>query len=249
MSDLWRMDPTSRFDGLAHDYHRFRPGYPDALFDRLLRDEPRTAADLGAGTGISACAMADRGVRVMAVEPNATMRHAAQPHPGVMWVEGTAESTGIEQGSMELVTAFQAFHWFDPEPAITEMIRILQPGRRIAAIWNERNERDEFTRTYGELVRRISNHHPAEARVEAAAALEKDQRLSNYEATIFESAQPMDLEHLLGRTRSISYLPKVGPLAATLREELETLFETWQDHDGLVRLVYRTSLHEATSPF
>src|SRR5690606_36647496 len=109
-------------------------GYPPALIDAILGglDAPIRAADVGAGTGISARALAQRGVEVVAVEPNAAMRAAAAPHPRVTWREGTADDTGLPDGAVDLVLVAQAFHWFDPPGALREFHRILRPGGRLA---------------------------------------------------------------------------------------------------------------------
>ena len=79
LSDL---SPTTRFSGRAADYVRHRPGYPAAAIAAVLRglgDPVRlVAADVGAGTGISSRLLAERGVRVLAIEPNAEMRAATR---------------------------------------------------------------------------------------------------------------------------------------------------------------------------
>ena len=81
----YELNPTSRFSDRADDYVKYRPGYPPAAIDAILNGlgppASLVAADVGAGTGISARALADRGVRVLAVEPNAVMANAAVPHP------------------------------------------------------------------------------------------------------------------------------------------------------------------------
>ena len=64
-----QMEQRSRsFDAWASEYERYRPGYPDALFEhiaqRLGLPEQAQVADLGAGTGKAARAMARRGWRV-----------------------------------------------------------------------------------------------------------------------------------------------------------------------------------------
>src|SRR5205085_9077451 len=72
------LDSVGRFSDRAADYVKFRPTYPAAAADAILAGlEPAgklVAADVGAGTGISARLLAERGVRVVAVEPGSAMR-------------------------------------------------------------------------------------------------------------------------------------------------------------------------------
>ena len=88
-----QMDTVERFTDRAADYVRYRPTYPaeavDTILDGLGPPEHLVAADIGAGTGISARLLGDRGVRVIAVEPGEGMRRAAASHPNVTWVAGT----------------------------------------------------------------------------------------------------------------------------------------------------------------
>ena len=86
------------------------------------------AADLGAGTGISSRLLAERGAHVLAIEPNQAMREAAEPHPHVEWVAARRNATGLHEASVDLVTAFQAFHWFDHAEGAREIVRILRPA-------------------------------------------------------------------------------------------------------------------------
>ncbi|MBV9438785.1 MAG: class I SAM-dependent methyltransferase, partial [Candidatus Eremiobacteraeota bacterium] len=123
------MRPTARFTKRADAYAAGRPSYPpaaiDALLDGLGDPSAVVAVDLGAGTGISSRLLAERGAQVLAVEPNAAMRAAAERHPRVEWIDGTAEQTGLAEASVDLVAAFQAFHWFHAPVALREAIRIL----------------------------------------------------------------------------------------------------------------------------
>ncbi|MBC7773083.1 MAG: SAM-dependent methyltransferase, partial [Pyrinomonadaceae bacterium] len=72
------LNPTGRFSDRAEDYKKYRPSYPpdaiDAILDGLGPPASLLAADIGAGTGISSTLLAERGVRVFAVEPNPAMR-------------------------------------------------------------------------------------------------------------------------------------------------------------------------------
>ncbi len=134
----FELSPTSRFADRASDYARFRPSYPAEAIDAALAGMPiasgLVAADIGAGTGISSRLFAERGVRVLAVEPNAAMRESAEPHEGVTFVDGTAEATGLESASVDLVICAQAFHWFRPVEALAEFRRIVKPGGRLVTL-------------------------------------------------------------------------------------------------------------------
>ena len=50
---------------------------------------------------------------------------------------GTAEATGLAEGSADVVVAAQAWHWVDVPAASAEAARVLRPGGRLAAVWNQ----------------------------------------------------------------------------------------------------------------
>ena len=166
---LHTMNPLSRFSDRAADYAKYRPSYPDEaiaiLLEGLGNPSQLVAADIGAGTGISSRLLAQRGLRVIAIEPNEAMREAASPHPLVELGDGSAEVTNIPDASLDLVTCFQAFHWFNPEPTLVEFHRILKPTGRLAVVWNDRDRNDELTQGYSCLVEIASKNHPAESRM------------------------------------------------------------------------------------
>lgn len=154
------------FDAWAGEYDRFRPGYPDELFEtiraRLALPERPLVVDLGAGTGRASLAMAALGWRVTAVEPGRPMldqlrANAANDGLILSTVQGTAEATGLDPASADLATAAQAFHWFEHDAALTEMARIVRPGGGIALFWNVRDEqRSPFVADYHVLLERYA---------------------------------------------------------------------------------------------
>src|SRR5579884_1615786 len=145
---LSELDPTGRFSGRAEDYARSRPRYPDAVLDALRRDiglSPQTiVADIGSGTGILTEMFLRNGNVVYGVEPNPDMRRAAEQllagYHRFHSINGTAEQTTLPAGSIDLVTAAQAFHWFDAAAARREFRRILRPPYIVALLWNDRRK-------------------------------------------------------------------------------------------------------------
>ena len=246
---LHAMNPQSRFSDRAGDYAKYRPSYPAAAIDSILEglDKPfGFAADIGAGTGISSRLLAERGVRVLAVEPNSEMRQAASPHPLVEFHNGTAENTNLPTASVDLVVCFQSFHWFDPTPTLLEFHRILKPSGRLAVVWNDRERDDEFTQHYTRLVQIASNHHPAESRLVSVDPLLASPLFPDVRCHTFTYRQELNKDGLIGRAMSVSYIPSSGPAQQQLVSDLKELYNRCNEN-GFVYLVYRTSVYLASS--
>jgi len=247
---LHQMNPLSRFSQQAGDYRKYRPSYPEGAIATIVEGlgQPSSilAADIGAGTGISSHLLAEAGVQVVAIEPNAAMRQEAQPHHRIQFTEGTAEATNLETASVDLVTCFQAFHWFNPQPALQEFHRILKPMGRLAVVWNNRDLKDKFTAGYSELVRRISNNHPAESRLTSVEPLLVSHLFPEVKYYSFSYRQKLDLEGLIGRANSVSYIPKEPQVQQQLMSGLQELYDSYCHQNGFVYIAYNTSVYLAT---
>ncbi len=123
------------FSGHAGDYARFRPGYPDELFDWLAAVAPgrKLAWDAGTGNGQAARGLASRFARVHATDASAEQVAHAEAPDNVLFACEPAESSSLPDGTVDLVTAGQAFHWFDPDAFHAEVDRVLRPGGVLAA--------------------------------------------------------------------------------------------------------------------
>jgi SAM-dependent methyltransferase len=244
---MGELDPTERFSDRAVDYARDRPTYPSAAVDAVVEGMGPPSrcrvADVGAGTGISARLLADRGATVVAIEPNRAMREVATPHARVTWRDGTAEATGLPDASVDLVVCAQSFHWFRRDEALAEFRRVLRPGGRVALVWNERDERDGVTVAYGRLVETAAGAE-IEAFRRRAASVGFGPPAPGFgparEVVVEGHVQRLDARGLLGRAMSASYVPKSGPARAALERGLEDLHARESDEEGRVRLVYRT---------
>jgi SAM-dependent methyltransferase len=239
---LYALDPTRRFSDRADDYTRFRPTYPPGAIDAALHalgPAPLTVADVGAGTGISSRLLAERGHRVLAIEPNAAMARAAEPDPGIAWIVGAAEATTLPAASVDLVLCAQSFHWFRPIEAARELARILRPGGRLALIWNVRDDRDPFTAAYSSVMDAASHGQSVDRGHFDREGIEALGLFTPFTLHEFGSSQVLDRQGVLGRALSASYFPKQGARREPLLADLDRAFSR-HARDGAVRLAYIT---------
>lgn len=120
----------------------YAPALLDALVDRGVLTPDVEVADVGCGTGILASQIRPLVAHVFGVEPNAAMLDQARSLLGSTRtftpVAGSAEATTLPPSSVDVVTAGQAFHWFDLAGFSRESRRILRPGGWTMLTWNHK---------------------------------------------------------------------------------------------------------------
>jgi SAM-dependent methyltransferase len=222
-------DATARFSDRAQAYGEYRPSYPKAAIDAVLRglgpEEQLIVADIGAGTGISANLLAQRVASVVAIEPNAHMRERSESRPNVHWEDGRAEELPLPNKSVDLATAFQAYHWFDPLKAFSEFTRVAR--RRVAIVQYERDETQPFAAAYGAIVKRYATDDTEALRLRT---LDLFSALcgSGLRRAVVPFKQRLTLDGVIGRVDSSSYLPRDGEAADALRREMRQLYERFE---------------------
>jgi ubiquinone/menaquinone biosynthesis C-methylase UbiE len=241
---LYQLDPTDRFSDRVEEYVKYRPTYPGVAIDAIVANlSGAVVADIGAGTGISSRLLADRGLQVWAIEPNAAMIAGIADHPQIKRQIAAAESTGLADQSVDLITAFQAFHWFKHDEALVEFHRILKPHGRIAVVWNDRDHSDAFSRRYGEVLQSISDKPVGiERMIDTIALLQDSQLFTQVQQMTFHHKQHLDLAGLLGLAKSRSYTPKAGTAYDTLLKRLTQLHQEFCTPAGFATMVYQTSV-------
>ncbi len=138
------MDTKTVYSTKAEKYAKYRWDYAPQAIEAILEitqlSTKSTLADIGAGTGILTRHFVDKVQRVYAIEPNLEMRQILtrdmQSLLSAFVLEGSAEKTTLPNNSVDVITVAQAIHWFDPEPARREMLRILKTGGWLALIRN-----------------------------------------------------------------------------------------------------------------
>lgn len=136
----------TNFGKAAGDYGTYRAGFPESLFDRLAEFNiglpDHTVIDLGTGTGTLARGFALTGCKVIGVDPDPQMLGVAKEldhenKVSITYVEAKAESTCLDSGAADVVTAGQCWHWFDRPRVIAEVIRLLKPrGKLVIAYFD-----------------------------------------------------------------------------------------------------------------
>ena len=153
------MNYTIRFAGTGEIYAKARPKYAPGLFDYLKNTLKIPAgsvfADIGSGTGIFTGQLLDCGYRVCAVEPSEDMRKKAEEklshNKDFISVDGSDADMKLPSGSVDYITAAQAFHWFDAEAFRAECRRVLKPGGKVIIIYNSRDEKAACTKVLADL--------------------------------------------------------------------------------------------------
>jgi SAM-dependent methyltransferase len=123
------------FSTISKAYAAFRPRYPEALFDFVasLPAHRHRAWDCGAGSGQATIDLAARFDEVIGTDLSAEQINRAPDNPKIRWLVAPAESTPIEDASVDLITVAQALHWFDHPRFYAEVRRVATKGAAIAA--------------------------------------------------------------------------------------------------------------------
>ncbi|MEV5238456.1 class I SAM-dependent methyltransferase [Streptomyces cinnamoneus] len=133
------------FGAAAAAYQRGRPPYPAQAIDWLVPATTRRVLDLGAGTGKLTRQLHERGLEIIAVEPDEQMRaELTRQLPDVLALAGSAEAIPLPDGSVDTVVAAQVWHWVDTERALPEIARTLTPRGTLSVVWNTPDEREDW---------------------------------------------------------------------------------------------------------
>lgn len=234
-----------KFDGKGEIYKKYRPDYPRELLDWLYSDGGFSAesvvADVGSGTGIFSRCLLERGSRVFAVEPNGDMRKKAEStlgkYSGFVSVAASAESTGLEENSVDFVTAAQAFHWFDREKFRLECRRILRPVGKVLLLWNTKDTSSELVRGIAEVSSRFC---PSFSGFSGGIDFSDSSKefsgffSGEYISKFFKKDFALDKERFVGRCLSSSYSLKEGDEGYSgYVSAIENLFDEYS-RDGVI---------------
>lgn len=247
------LDSKIRFSDRVENYKKYRPDYPlEALLfvkKTCKVDKDWRIADIGSGTGISTNALLDAsGCHVFAVEPNDNMRIEAErnlsSNSRFHSIQGSSENTTLDNNSMNMISAFQAFHWFDKERTRTEFKRIITDPYWILLAWNDRKtEGSRFLEQYEEILHALPDYNKVNSKSTDRNIIESFIGSADLTFAEFSNTQRFDFEGLKGRFFSSSYTPAFGTEHYNMQiHKLKKLFDT-TNKNGFVEFVYTTQIY------
>jgi len=126
------------------DAYRYRPPYPEEVFDilaNLITDEPRAVLDVGAGSGDIARNVVDFVERVDAVDFSQHMieRGKQLPNgnaPQLHWIYGKVEEVQLTP-PYTLITAGSSIHWLEWKQVFPLFRSILTPHGYLALVYRK----------------------------------------------------------------------------------------------------------------
>lgn len=234
------------FGAYAATYDAVRPEWPAETVAWML-GSPTTArvcrvVDLGAGTGKGARAIAALGHEVIAVEPSDGMREAlgaslrlipADVARRITALAGGAEDLPINSGSVDAVTVFQAWHWFDAEAAAAECARVLRPGGWLSMGWHHRSEDVGWSRELSDIVDRHENQPDDQEAPPVGAEFEPS------ETELFTYGMRQSVEDLVLHASTWSYVA-IHPERDRVLDDVRALGRRVADGDGMIEIPMTT---------
>ncbi|WP_394200682.1 class I SAM-dependent methyltransferase [Shewanella waksmanii] len=235
------------YTDLAKAYLKRATYSPDAI-DQLFKlaniDKDAKACDVGAGVAHLTKELLQRGLEVVAVEPNDEMRKygkiETKDQSKVTWYEGTGEETGQEAGAFDLVTFGSSFNVTDRLTTLTETKRILKNNGWFACMWNHRDLSDPFQEKIESVIKKhIRNYEYGSRREDQTEVIEKSQlfkQVHYIEGNVLHLQSKSDL---IEAWKSHATLERqAGDSFTLIIEEIERLVKAYPD--TMIKVPYTT---------
>jgi SAM-dependent methyltransferase len=150
---------------------------------------------------------------VIAVEPVPEMRaKLAQTSPGAQAVDGTAERLPLPDGAADVITAAQAFHWFDADTALPELHRVLTPTGHLVLLWNSRDLNDPLQAALEDVLAPLRGAAIGQQAEGWRGPLDRSPLFGELEERRFRLEQQLTVEALCDRVRSTSFVASMTPV-------------------------------------
>lgn len=125
-----------RFSKQASTYAKYRPHYPEELYQIIFAEVSHfgKAWDVATGNGQVASVLARHFAHVLANDISASQLASAPVVGNIEYHLGRAENLDLGDTAFDLITIAQAIHWFDIPAFMQKVEHSLRPGG-VLAIW------------------------------------------------------------------------------------------------------------------
>ncbi|NEU98804.1 class I SAM-dependent methyltransferase [Bradyrhizobium uaiense] len=221
------LNPTARNYSLAVTaYEAGRPSYPAEIVAALPLQAARCVVDLGAGTGKFTRLLLQHlptTARLGAGEPVAEMSAKLAKAARVEVINTRADAIDLETGSVDLITCAQAFHWFDNEASVAEIVRLLRPGGTLALVWNNRDDRAPWVDALSVMIEGYAGDTPRQRSGHWRWIL-KDPRFAIEKEIVQDHPHRMPRQGVYERVVSTSYVANLPDAEkAVLRQKTDDI--------------------------
>lgn len=246
---------VDRFSGFADNYDQYRPEAPSLVVEiisRYLERNVDLVADIGCGTGLSTFIWKDAARRIVGIEPNPDMREKAEHKlkeagtttaGAISFQSGFSNSLPFEDGTVDVITCSQSFHWMEPESTLLEAGRVLAQGGVFAAFdcdWPPVLQW-QIEQAYTELIAKADTILEQVTPVEQQAhKWSKDQHLANLQRSgqfrytreiVFHNHEQCDAARYIGLALSQGGIQSVFKLGnRTLDDDVARFVKQVEDH-------------------
>ena len=141
-------------------FYSYRPNYAPKSIDMLAflaknGNMSARVADIGAGSGNLSIMLLERGLEVVAVEPNDAMREIGierTQNQKIEWVRATGIDSTLQGESFDYVTFGSSFNVMDRDFAMQEAHRLLKKGCYFSCMWNHRDLHDPIQKQAEDII-------------------------------------------------------------------------------------------------
>jgi ubiquinone/menaquinone biosynthesis C-methylase UbiE len=245
---------NSEFNSCANEYDKFRPNYPETLFELLIKtfnlSKNSIIVDVGCGTAKSSLPFAKRGISVIGLDSSKEMlvlaeKMAIELNLPMTFLASNAENIQLPNNTFSFVNCAQAFHWFDSQKALTEFARILKPNGGLAIYWNNRDHKKEpYLTKVEDLISKYNPKHKLAYQAQNWTEVLKQSKLfTNISHRSFSHSAKLSIDDFIGLTQSFSYVRNVlnNDTKHLFEKELKDLLIS-VSVDNLVNLPYEVKL-------
>lgn len=242
---------AERYSSKTEDYARYRPSFPveiiEFLYSNNIIHDYSVIADIGSGTGRFTRLLLEKGNIVYGVEQNDEMRAKAEEllskFSNFISIAGSAEKTGLDHKTFDIITIAQAFHWFDKERCLLEFKRIIKNNGKVFIVWDDFvGDFNDFSTEYSNVLSKYRNVDLENKgkRLSRAEMVHDFFRGNKYKTLSFIHELYQNFDGIKGGALSASFTPKPEEKNyEPFIQELQMVFEKYQNH-GKVCTAFRS---------